>query len=66
MKWIFPFFFGCRIVIQLCILWTNVLMILKDKTFKDELTSVKLDVSHFCVFGFLIYIGVCEEKRTKL
>jgi hypothetical protein len=40
--------------------------ILKDKTPKEAFIGEKPQVSHFCVFGCLVYIHILEEKRTKL
>jgi hypothetical protein len=40
--------------------------VLKEKTPKEAFTGEKPDVSHFRVFGSLIYIHVPKEKRTKL
>jgi hypothetical protein len=40
--------------------------ILKDKTLEEAFTGVKPDVSHFHVFGCLVYLHVPEEKKTKL
>jgi hypothetical protein len=39
---------------------------LEDKTSKEVFTSVKLEVSHFHIFGCLVYIHVLVEKKTKL
>jgi hypothetical protein len=41
-------------------------MILQDKTLGEAFTGVKLEVSHFCIFGCPVYIRVPVEKRTKL
>jgi hypothetical protein len=40
--------------------------ILEDKTPEEAFTGVKLEVSHFHIFGCPIYIHVLIEKRTKL
>jgi hypothetical protein len=40
--------------------------ILEDKTLEEAFTSVKPKVSHFHIFGCLVYIHVLVEKRTKL
>jgi hypothetical protein len=40
--------------------------ILEDKTQKEAFAGLKLKVSHFCIFGCLIYIHVPMEKRAKL
>jgi hypothetical protein len=40
--------------------------ILEDKTLEEAFIGVKLEVSHFCIFGCLVYIHVLVEKRTKL
>jgi hypothetical protein len=40
--------------------------ILEDKTLEEAFIGVKPDVSHFCIFGCLVYIHVPVEKRTKL
>jgi hypothetical protein len=40
--------------------------ILEDKKLDEAFTSVKPEVSHFRIFGCLIYIHVPVEKRTKL
>jgi hypothetical protein len=40
--------------------------ILENKTPEEEFICVKLEVSHFCIFGCPIYIHVLVEKRTKL
>ena len=39
---------------------------LEDKTPKEEFTDVKPKVSHLHIFGWLVYISVLEEKRTKV
>ena len=39
---------------------------LGDKTPKEVFTSVKEEVSNFCIFGCPIYIHIPFEKRTKL
>jgi hypothetical protein len=40
--------------------------ILEDKTPKEAFIGVKPEVSHFRMFGCLVYIHVPVEKRTKL
>jgi len=40
--------------------------ILKDKTPEEAFTKIKPDVSHFKVFGCLIYIHVPKDKMSKL
>jgi hypothetical protein len=39
---------------------------LEDKTPGEAFTGVKLEVSHFRIFGCPVYIHVPIEKRTKL
>jgi hypothetical protein len=39
---------------------------LEDKTPEEAFASVKPEVSHFCIFGCLVYIHVSIEKRNKL
>ena len=39
---------------------------MEDKTLKEAFTSVKLEVSHFHIFGCLVYIHVLVEKSNKL
>jgi hypothetical protein len=39
---------------------------LGDKTPKEALTRVKPEIGYFRIFGFLVYIHVPVEKRTKL
>eukprot|EP00253_Pinus_taeda_P035481 PITA_35481 len=40
--------------------------ILKDKIPEEAFTGIKPDVSHFRVFGCLVYIHVPKDKRSKL
>jgi hypothetical protein len=40
--------------------------ILEERTPEEAFTSVKLEVSHLCIFGYLVYIHVSLEKRTEL
>jgi hypothetical protein len=40
--------------------------VLKEKTPEEAFIGEKPNVSHFRVFGSLVYIHVLEEKRTKL
>ena len=35
-------------------------------TLEEDLSVEKLEVSHLRIFGFLVYIHVPKEKRTKL
>ncbi len=37
-----------------------------NQTPKEKFTGKKLDVSHFRVFGYIIYVHVPDEKRSKL
>lgn len=39
---------------------------LEDKTEREAFAGMKLEVSHFCIFGCLVYIHILVEKRTKL
>eukprot|EP00253_Pinus_taeda_P002089 PITA_02089 len=39
---------------------------LNDKTHEEAFTGIKPDVSHFRVFGCLVYIHVPKDKRSKL
>ena len=39
---------------------------MEDKTPEEAFIGVKLEVSHFHIFGCPIYIHVSVEKRTKL
>jgi hypothetical protein len=38
----------------------------KDKILEKDFIGEKLPISHFHVFGCLVYIHIFEEKRTKL
>jgi hypothetical protein len=40
--------------------------ILEDKTLEEAFIVVKPEVSHFSLFGCLVYIHLSIEKRTKL
>jgi hypothetical protein len=40
--------------------------ILEDKTIEEAFVGVKLELSHFHIFGCPVYIHVPVEKRTKL
>ena len=40
--------------------------VLKNKTPKEVFSSKKPKVSHLWIFGFLVYIHISKEKRTKL
>jgi hypothetical protein len=40
--------------------------ILGNKTPEEVFTRKKLEVNHLRIFGFLVYIHVPKEKRTKL
>ena len=40
--------------------------ILKNMTLKEDFTGVKPEVGHLHIFGFLVYIHVPKDKRTKL
>jgi hypothetical protein len=55
---------GCNIAV--CIRNRCPHRILEDKTPEKAFTGVKLEVSHFRIFGCPIYIYVPVEKRTKL
>ena len=39
---------------------------LDNKTLKEVLSREKLEVIHLSIFGFLVYIHIPKEKRTKL
>lgn len=40
--------------------------ILENITPKEVFTVIKPDLSHLRIFGFLVYIHIPKEKRTKL
>ena len=40
--------------------------ILDQKIPKEVFTSEKLDVGNLRIFGFLVYVDVPKEKRTKM
>ena len=40
--------------------------VLDNKTPKEDLLGEKLEVNHMRIFGFLVYIHIPKEKRTKL
>ena len=41
-------------------------IILGEKTPEEEFTGVKPKVSHFHIFGYLVYIHIPVEKKTTL
>ena len=40
--------------------------VLENKTPKEAFSREKLEVSNLIIFGFLVYIHIPKEKRTKL
>ena len=38
----------------------------KNKTTEEVFSTKKLEVSHLRIFGYLVYIHIPKEKRTKL
>ena len=40
--------------------------LLDNKTSKEYFSREKLEVNHLRIFGFLVYIHIPKEKRTKL
>ena len=39
---------------------------LDNKTLEESFSGEKLEVIHLRIFGFLVYIHIPKEKRTKL
>ena len=42
------------------------LRVLNNKTPEEDFSGKKLEVIHLRIFGFLVYIHISKEKRTKL
>ena len=40
--------------------------VLEKKTPEEVFSGKKLEVSHLKIFGYLVYIHIPKEKRTKL
>ena len=40
--------------------------VLENKTLEEFFSEKKPEVNHLKIFGFLVYIHIPEEKRTKL
>ena len=40
--------------------------VLENQTPEEDFSGEKLEFSHLRIFGFLVYIHISEEKRTKL
>ena len=40
--------------------------IIDNKNHDGDFLGEKLEVSHLIIFGFLVYIHISKEKRTKL
>jgi hypothetical protein len=40
--------------------------ILENITPEEAFTKVKLEIGHFRIFGFQVYLDVPKEKRSKL
>jgi hypothetical protein len=40
--------------------------VFRNKTFKEAFTGVNPKVIHLRIFGFLVYIHIPKEKRSKL
>jgi hypothetical protein len=62
-----PNYFWTKIVaIAIYIMNRTPIMAAHAMTFEEKFTCKKLDVSHLRVFGYIAYVHVLEEKRSKL
>jgi hypothetical protein len=60
------YFWAKAVVTTVYIMNRTPIAVVHGMTPKEKFTSKKPDVSHFRVFGFIVYVHVPDEKRSKL